>query len=102
MLFLTKYFGVTDSDAERSRIGEQAVTEEIGERVLVMQSEAAAQQHRPLRRGTHAKRICARAQFEVCDGTVGRDRGLAEQLAERIFERPGVCTAVVSAANSDS
>ena len=102
MLFLTKCFGVTDSDAERSRVGEQAVIEEIGERVLVMQSKAAAQQHRPLRRGTHAKGICARAQFEVFDVTVGRDRGLAERLAKGIFATPGVYPAVVRFGNSDS
>src|SRR5258705_835230 len=101
MLFLSKYFGVTGSDAERSRIGEQAVIEEIGERVLVMQSKAAAQQHRPLRRGTHAKGICARGQFEVFDVTAGRDRGLAARLARGMFAKPGVYPAVVRFANSD-
>ena len=45
--------------------------EEIVEKVLLMQANSAAQQHRPLGRGTHAKGICARAQFEVFDVTVG-------------------------------
>ncbi len=74
MLFLTRWFGVTGSDAERSLAREQSDIEEIAERVLLMQANAAAQQRRPLRRGTHAKGVCARAQFEVFDVTVGRDR----------------------------
>jgi hypothetical protein len=60
MLFLTRYFGVTGSDAERSLAGEQSIIEEIVEKVLVMQMHAATQQHRPLGRGTHAKGVCAR------------------------------------------
>jgi len=35
MLFLTRYFGVTGSDAERSLAGEQSVIEEIVEKVLL-------------------------------------------------------------------
>ena len=31
----------------------------------MVQARAAAEQHRPLARGTHAKGVCARAQFEV-------------------------------------
>src|SRR5882724_8714085 len=101
MLFLTRCFGVTGSDAERSLAGEQSVIDEIVERVLLMQANAAAQQHRPLRRGTHAKGVCARAQFEVFDVTVGRDRGLAARLARGMFATPGVYPAVVRFANSD-
>jgi len=102
MLFLTRLFGVTGSDAERSVAGEQAVIEAITERVLAMQAKAAAQQHRPLRRGTHAKGICVQAQFEVFDVTVGRDPALAARLAKGIFAKPGVYPAVVRFANSDS
>ena len=102
MLFLTRYFGVTGSDAERSVAGEQAVIEAITERVLAMQAKAAAQQHRPLRRGTHAKGICVQAQFEVFDVTVERDPALAARLAKGIFAKPGVYPAVVRFANSDS
>jgi hypothetical protein len=102
MLFLTRYFGVTGSDAERSLAGEQSVIEEIVEKVLLMQANAAAQQRQPLRRGTHAKGVCARAQFEVFDVTVGRDRGLAARLAKGMFATPGVYPAMVRLANSDS
>src|SRR5260370_29885098 len=70
MLFLTRWFGVTGSDDERSLAREQSDIKEITERVLLMQANAAAQQRQPLRRGTHAKGVCARAQFEVFDVTV--------------------------------
>ena len=69
MLFLTRWFGVTGSDAERDLAAEQADIEEIVEKVLLMQANAAAKQHRPLGRGTHAKGVCARAQFEVFEVT---------------------------------
>ena len=102
MLFLTRWFGVTGSDAERSLAREQSDIKEITERVLLMQANAAAQQRRPLRRGTHAKGICARAQFEVFDVTVGRDRGLATRLARGIFATPGVYPAIVRFGNADA
>jgi len=101
MLLLTRWFGVTGSDAERSLAREQSDMKEITERVLLMQANAATQQRRPLRRGTHAKGVCARAQFEVFDVTVGRDRGLATRLARGIFAKPGVYPAIVRFANSD-
>src|SRR6267378_2149205 len=90
MLFVTRWFGVTDSDAERNLAGEQSVIEEIVQKVLLLQANAAAQQHRPLRRGTHAKGVCARAQFEVFDVAVGRDRGLATRLAKGMFAKADV------------
>jgi hypothetical protein len=102
MLFLTRLFGVTGSDAERSVAAEQAIIDEIVEKVLVMQAKAATQQHRPLRRGTHAKGVCARAQFEVFDVAVGRDRELAGRLTRGIFAKPGVYPAIARFANSDS
>jgi len=101
MLFLTRWFGVTGSDAERSLAREKSEIEEIVERSLVMQANAAAQQRQTLRRGTHAKGFCARAQFEVFDVTAGRDRGLAARLARGMFAKPGVYPAVVRFANSD-
>jgi hypothetical protein len=101
MLFLTRLFGVTGSDAERDLGAEQAYTEEIVERILLMQANAAAKQHRPLGRGTHAKGVTARAQFEVFDLTVGRDRTLAARLAKGIFATPGIYPATVRFANSD-
>src|SRR6266566_6117017 len=102
MLFLTRCFGVTSSDAERTVAGEQATIEAITERVLAMQSKAAAQQKRPLRRGTHAKGICVAGQFEVFDVNVGRDPVLAARLAKGIFAKPGIYAATVRFANSDS
>src|SRR5450755_2107475 len=66
-----------------------------------MQTNAAAQQHRPLCRGTHAKGVCARARFEVFDVTFERDPVAAARLAKGIFARPGVYPAVMRFANAD-
>jgi hypothetical protein len=101
MLFLTRCFGVTGSDAERSLAGERSDIEEIIARSLAMQSTAAVKQRRPLGRGTHVKGVCARAQFEVFDVTVGRDSVLAARLAKGIFEKPGIYPAIVRFANAD-
>jgi hypothetical protein len=101
MLFLTRWFGVTGSDAERNLAREKAEIEEITERSLIMQANAAAKQHRPLGRGTHAKGVCARAQFEVFDVTAGRDRGLAMRLAKGMFAKPGAYPAIVRFGNAD-
>jgi hypothetical protein len=102
MLHLTRWFGVTYSDAERNLGEERRHIDEIVERVLLMQANAAAKQHRPLCRGTHAKGVTVRADFEVLDVTVGRDRALAERLAKGIFAKPGIYPATVRFANSDS
>jgi hypothetical protein len=101
MLFLTQWFGVTGSDAERSPARAQSDIKEITERVPLMQANAAARQRQPLRRGTHAKGICARAEFEIFDVTVGRDPKLAMRLAKGIFATPGVYPAIVRFGNSD-
>jgi hypothetical protein len=102
MLFLTRWFGVTGTDRERDLAGERACTEEIVKKVLVLQKKAAAEDHRPLGRGTHAKGVTARAQFEVFDVKVGRDAALAAQLAQGMFRKPGTYPATVRFANSDS
>jgi hypothetical protein len=102
MLFLTRLFGVTGSDADRNLSTEKSVTEKIVEKVLLMQANAAAQQNRPLARGTHAKGTSARAQFEVFDVTKGRDPVLAARLAKGIFAKPGVYPAIVRFGNADS
>jgi hypothetical protein len=101
MLFLTRWFGVTGSDADRNLAREQSDIEEIIERSLRLQANAAAKQHRPLGRGTHVKGVSARAQFEVFDVTAGRDRGLAQRLAKGIFATPGIYPAIVRFGNSD-
>ncbi len=101
MLFVTQMFGVTSSDAERDLSAENACIEAIVEKVLLLQANAAVQQHRPLGRGTHVKGTSVRARFEVLDVTVGRDPGLAARLAKGIFATPGVYPAIVRFGNAD-
>jgi hypothetical protein len=101
MLFLTRWFGVTGSDADRNLAGEPTVIDQIVERILAMQASVAAKQRGPLVRGTHAKGVCARAQFEVLDVSAGHDRALAARLAKGIYARPAVYPAIVRFANSD-
>lgn len=101
MLFLTKWFGVTGSDADRDLAREHSDIEEITERSLLLQSNAAAKQHRQLARGTHAKGVCARAQFEVLDVAAGRDPQLAARLAKGTFAKPGLYPAIVRFGNAD-
>src|SRR5713101_3930974 len=102
MVFLTKWFGVTETDADRCPAREKADIEAIVEKSLLMQANAAAQQHRPLCRGTHAKGVCARAQFEVLDVTAERSPVLATRLAKGIFANPGVYSALARFANADA
>jgi hypothetical protein len=101
MLPPTKWFGVTFSDAERNLAAEEAIIAQIVDRVLAMQANAAAQQKRPLARGTHAKGVCARAQFEVLDVTTGRDPALGARLAKGIYAKPAIYPAIVRFANAD-
>ena len=102
MPFFTKLFGVTFSDEDRNPGQEQADIEEITQRSLLMQANAAAAQHRPLARGTHAKGVCAQAQFEIFDVAKGRDPALAARLAKGIFAKPGIYPATVRFGNADS
>ncbi|SHG22860.1 hypothetical protein [Bradyrhizobium erythrophlei] len=101
MLLLTRWFGVTESDADRSVSTEQADIKAIAEKSLLMQTNAAIKQRRSLCRGTHASGVCARAQFEVLDVSVNRAAGLASRLARGIFARPDAYPAVVRFANAD-
>jgi len=101
MSFLTRLLGLTVSDLERSLATEPAVIAEISEKIILMQKNAAAEQRRPICRGTHAKGVCARAQFEVFDVSVGRDRALTARLAKGIYAKPGIYPAVVRFANAD-
>jgi hypothetical protein len=101
MLFLTRWFGVTGSDAERDLATEKSVIEQIVEKVLLLQKNSAAQQKRPLTRGTHAKGTSAKAEFEVFDVSAGRDAVLAARLAKGIFAKPGVYPAIVRFGNAD-
>ncbi|MGO9948619.1 MAG: hypothetical protein ACLPWG_17410 [Steroidobacteraceae bacterium] len=94
-------FGVTASEADRDLAAEQACIEKIVEKSLALQSNSAAQQHRPLGRGTHVKGTAARAEFEVYDVKAGRDAQLAARLAKGIFATPGVYPAIVRFGNAD-
>ena len=80
----------------------KATSRRLREKVLLMQANAAAKQRCPLHRGTHAKDVCAREQFEVFDVTAGRDSVLAARLAQCIFTRPGIFPATIRFGNSDS
>ena len=102
MLYLSRKFGITVSDGERDLTADKLYAEQIVEKVLVMQKKAAEKDRRPLGRGTHAKGVTVRAQFEVLDVSVGRDATLTARLARGIFARPGVFPATVRFANSDS
>jgi hypothetical protein len=102
MVFLTRWFGVTESDADRDSAREKADIEAIVEKSLLMQANAAANQQRSLCRGTHAKGVCARAQFAVFDVTLGHEPALATRLAKGIFAKPGAYPAVVRFANADA
>src|SRR6266851_4593583 len=102
MLFVTRWFGVTGSDAERSPAREKVAIDEIIENSLLMQSNAAAKQKRALSRGTHAKGVSVRAQFEVFNVAAGREPALAARLAKGMFARPGVYPAIVRFGNADS
>jgi hypothetical protein len=101
-MVLTRWFGVTVSDAERSVAAEKADIEEIAAKSLLMQKNAATAQHRSLCRGTHASGVCVRAQFEVFDVTPKRAPELAARLAKGIFAKPGVYSAVARFANADA
>jgi len=101
VLFLTRWFGVTGTDAERDLARERSDIEQITEKSLLLQANSAAKQHRPLGRGTHAKGVCARAQFEVLDVAAGRNPQLAARLAKGMFARPGVYPAIVRFGNAD-
>jgi hypothetical protein len=101
MLSLTRWFGVTRSDAERSLADERSVIEQIVEKVLLLQANAAAKQQRPLCRGTHAKGVCVKAQFEVLGSTERRDPMLSSRLAKGIFATPGIYASTARFANSD-
>jgi hypothetical protein len=102
MVSLTRWFGVTESDADRNPAREKIDIEAITAKSLLMQANAAATQHRPLCRGTHASGICVRAQFEIFDHSVDHAPDLATRLAKGLFAKPGVYPTVVRFANADA
>jgi hypothetical protein len=101
MLFLTRRFGVTGSDADRDPSREKADIAEILERSLALQAKSAKEQNRKLGRGTHVKGVSVRAQFEVFDVAAARDGTLAQRLAKGIFAKPAIYPALVRFGNAD-
>jgi hypothetical protein len=102
MMALTRWFGVTESDADRRPAREMADIDEISNKSLLMQANAATTQHRSLCRGTHASGVCVRAEFEIFDVTADLTPELAARLAKGIFAKPGVYPAIVRFANADA
>jgi len=86
---------------ERNPATDEAEIAEMARGFLALQARAAAEENRPLRRGIHAKGVCARAVFEVLDIAEGRDPALAARLARGIYARPGSYPATVRFSNSD-
>src|SRR5687768_15809499 len=87
---------------ERPSSTEAADIEEIVRGILAIQAQAAKDEKRPLSRGTHAKGICVRAEFEVFDiRQAPGDPAHAARLAQGIFGLPGKYPATVRFANAD-
>jgi mono/diheme cytochrome c family protein len=71
--------------------------------ILIVQARYAAEQHRPLGRGTHTKGVCIRGTFEVFDlAKAVADPALAARLAKGIYAKPGVYPATIRFANAAS
>ena len=90
------------SDAERNLDAEAGLSEEIVKKVLLMQANAAAKQHRPLCRGTHAKGVC-RARLNLrCSMSPSAAIPRWRRGSPRAFSRdPAIYPATVRFANSD-
>jgi hypothetical protein len=91
---------LTGQPVDHKPATEEAQIAEIVRGFLALQARAAGQE-RPLRRATHAKGLCARAQFEVFDVAAGRDPELAARLAKGIYAKPAIYSATVRFSNSD-
>jgi hypothetical protein len=101
MINVTKWFGITENDAERGLIPEANLISEIEKNVLLMQAKSAKEQNRPLRRGTHAKGICVRGELDVHPRTE-KNAELKERLQKGIFSKEGKYPVVIRFANADS
>ncbi len=90
-------------DLETISATESADITAIVDGILTLQKSDAAKQNRPLARGTHAKGVCAKAEFEVLDIMASvPDRALATRLAKGLYATPGRYPATVRFANADS
>jgi hypothetical protein len=65
-----------------------------------MQARAAADQQRPLARGTHANGVCVAGAFEVLDVREGTCGGVSDRLAVGLYARRAIYPATVRFANS--
>jgi hypothetical protein len=81
-------------------VSEDADIAEIVQGFLTLQARAA-ERTGSVRRATHAKGVCARAEFEVLDVTAGLDPALAARLVRGIYAKPGLYPATVRFSNSD-
>jgi len=89
------------TEFEHKSATEDADIETIKRAILANQARVAKASEQPLARGTHAKGVCVRAEFEVLDVTnIVGDRALAARLARGLFARPGTYSAVVRFANA--
>ena len=73
---------------------------EIVRGFLAVQARAAADQQRPLARGTHAKGVSLRGVFEVLGAREQPGSGPAARLAVGLYARPATYPAIVRFANS--
>src|SRR4051812_17519270 len=100
MMFVAE--GPNEPGLEVKSPTETADIDEIVRGMLAIQAQAAASGKRPLSRGTHAKGIALRAEFEIFDiRTSLTDPILAARLAKGIFASPGRYPATVRFANGD-
>jgi hypothetical protein len=81
-------------------VSEDADIATIVQGFLTLQARAA-ERTGSIRRATHAKGLCARAEFEILDVMAGRDPALAARLATGIYAKPGIYPATVRFSNSD-
>ncbi len=91
------------SSFEKPLATEKNDIDDIKRGILAVQARFAAQQKRPLGRGTHTKGVCVRGTFEVFDirSTV-QDPMIAGRLARGVFARPGRYPALIRFANAAS
>ena len=73
---------LAEPNAEAYLATEKTDQSEIVKNMLTIQAKFAAEQNRPLARGTHAKGTCALGEFEIHDlRTTVADQALAARLA---------------------
>jgi hypothetical protein len=91
---------LTGQSPEQDLAALEAEIAEIVQGFLALQARSAGPDGRR-RRATHAKGVCARAEFEVFDVAAGREPALAARLAKGIYSRPGIYPATLRFSNSD-